>query len=352
METDSWNTGRADAGGPPRLSAGEYESAFNLCPDLLAVADSRGTLLAVNPACTRILGYQPEEMIGEYWANFVHPDDVATSQREVASQLRGAPVAGFVNRFRTKEGAYRMLEWHGCFTESSVLVGAARDISDRARHNALLASLAESQRKKVCFDLHDGIGQQVVALRMLANQLRKDLADVRPELTERAANIEQVAGETLASLREVMEGLMPVGERPENLVEALQRLAERAGRLHAIRCSVRCEALPPALCHGSASQLFLIAQESVMNAVRHAKPKQIDIVMEQRGSRLWLEVSDDGCGLPAQDTDAGHDRGRGLGLGIMRDRAALIGALLEITSMNKAGTAVRCSLPLPGAAAQ
>ncbi len=40
-----------------------------------------------------------------------------------------------------------------------------------------------------------------------------------------------------------------------------------------------------------------------MNAVRHAKPMQIDIVLEQRGSRLWLEVSDDGCGLPVQAAD-------------------------------------------------
>ncbi len=345
METDSGNTGGPAAGGPPPMSAGEYESAFNLCPDLLAVADARGTLLAVNPACTRILGYLPEEMVGASWASFVHPDDVATTQRQVAGQLRGASVAGFVNRFRAKDGGFRMLQWHGCVTESRVLVGAARDVSDQARHDALLASVAESQRKKVCFDLHDGIGQQLVALRMLANQLRKDLADVQPDLAMRAANIEQVAGETLASLREVMEGLMPIGDRPENLVEALQRLAERVSRLHAIQCPVACDTLPGRLRPGSASQLFLIAQESVMNAVRHAKPKQIDIVLEQRGSRLWLEVSDDGCGLPVQHADAG----RGLGLGIMRDRAALIGAAFEICSCGRKGTTVRCSLPLPEA---
>ena len=75
-----------------------------------------------------------------------------------------------------------------------------------------------------------------------------------------------------------------------------------------------------------------------MNAVKHADPEHIEVVLFQRGSVVSLLIRDDGRGISA------GKRTRGLGLRILRDRADLIGAGIEITSRKVGGTMVKCRL--------
>lgn len=89
----------------------------------------------------------------------------------------------------------------------------------------------------------------------------------------------------------------------------------------------------------TATHLYLIAQEAVHNAVKHAGPTNIRIVLESN-HHLSMSVQDDGTGMPDQPTDA-HN---GMGLRIMRDRAAIIGATLTIRPAEPSGTLVTCTL--------
>ena len=88
----------------------------------------------------------------------------------------------------------------------------------------------------------------------------------------------------------------------------------------------------------TADQLFHIAQEAVRNAVKHAHARRITIGLTDNGAiRLW--VHDDGVGI-----DAKNGRPDGLGLRIMRHRAALLGAALEVRRAEESGTLVLCTL--------
>lgn len=84
---------------------------------------------------------------------------------------------------------------------------------------------------------------------------------------------------------------------------------------------------------------YLIAQEAVHNAVKHARPRNIRISLEQN-DLLLLSVQDDGAGIPVEPTG---NRG-GLGLRIMQNRAAIIGAKLTIQPAYPTGTLVMCVL--------
>src|SRR2546429_5284754 len=83
----------------------------------------------------------------------------------------------------------------------------------------------------------------------------------------------------------------------------------------------------------TATHLYRIAQEAVGNAMRHGKPRRIDISLARRGGRVTLTVEDDGVGLPET-----LQKNRGLGTRIMAHRAAMIGGTLSIeTNTNGRG---------------
>ena len=90
----------------------------------------------------------------------------------------------------------------------------------------------------------------------------------------------------------------------------------------------------------AAGHLYRIAQEAVNNAMKHARATGIVIRLLQRNSAILLEVSDNGAGL----VKSGNKRG--IGLGVMRHRASVIGAELSVESKRGEGVTVRCSLPL------
>jgi signal transduction histidine kinase len=89
----------------------------------------------------------------------------------------------------------------------------------------------------------------------------------------------------------------------------------------------------------TATQLYHIAQEATINAVKHAHPKRIDIELARKGHRLTLAVSDDGDGFPEKLPEP-----PGLGLRLMAHGAALIGGKFAVQRNRDGGTVVTCKL--------
>ena len=117
----------------------ELENIFNLSPDMICVCTPEGGFLKVSPSCQRVLGYTQEEILKMGWAKLVHPDDVESTNKEVARQLKGGPVANFVNRYKHKDGSYRILEWQATPSVNGIVYAAARDITERKRVEEKLA---------------------------------------------------------------------------------------------------------------------------------------------------------------------------------------------------------------------
>jgi signal transduction histidine kinase len=119
---------------------------------------------------------------------------------------------------------------------------------------------------------------------------------------------------------------------------ALTELANRTQEEGNVSCTFDCPS-PVALADNlTATHLYLIAQEAVRNAVKHARPRNVRITLEA-DQFLVLRVHDDGTGMPVQPTAV-----QGLGLRIMRNRAAIIGAALTIEPTQPTGTRVTCRL--------
>jgi two-component system sensor kinase FixL len=104
-----------------------------------------------------------------------------------------------------------------------------------------------------------------------------------------------------------------------------------------VQCEFNSETDLPRVDNVVALHLYYIVQEAVLNAAKHAKPSRIVITLAPAGDRLALSVEDDGCGFrPAADNDTG------MGIRIMRYRARMIGATLDLKSRPGRGTQVTC----------
>jgi len=123
-------------------------------------------------------------------------------------------------------------------------------------------------------------------------------------------------------------------------MSALHELAANAQQLFKIQC--RLDAPVPVLIHNNvaATHLYRIAQESINNAVKHGKAKNIRISLKQGGDKVALSISDDGVGFAP---DAKKGPGGGMGLHIMKYRASVLDAALDVRSGGAgAGTTVTC----------
>jgi signal transduction histidine kinase len=96
-----------------------------------------------------------------------------------------------------------------------------------------------------------------------------------------------------------------------------------------------------------ATHLFRLAQEAISNAVKHGKASEIAIHLKSDPGRIYLGVSDNGCGFAPEQPTASN----GMGLRIMKYRAGMIGGRLTIERNPGGGVLVMCSAPLPTSAA-
>lgn len=116
------------------LRALEAESArhFNLSLDMISIAGFDGRFKSVNPAFERCLGYQPEELVGRPFLDFVHPDDREMTEAEASSLSDGVTTVQFQNRYFAQDGEVHWLEWTSIpLRDEGLIYGVARDVTER-----------------------------------------------------------------------------------------------------------------------------------------------------------------------------------------------------------------------------
>lgn len=222
-----------------------------------------------------------------------------------------------------------------------------REMEERMRLEDEIHGLAAREQQRVGQDLHDSLGQKLTGAMFLSRGLVRRLVNAGEEEREAARQLNETLKDAVAQVRRMARGLSPVTLGEEGLADALSRLAEDTRQTYGVACAFqpprRAVGQPPTgLPPPVAEQLYYIAREAVHNAARHSQCRLIRIVLTEEEGRWRLSVEDDGRGLP---TDA--ERSGGLGLPIMRHRASLIDASLEIASRPGGGTVVTCRVEKP-----
>ena len=186
-------------------------------------------------------------------------------------------------------------------------------------------------------ELHDGLGQELTGLSMMAKSLARKLPQRMPDEAQTAELLAAGIQHALTTARHVIQGLNPVDVDAQGLVVALRRLCELVRKQSSVECSLNHDSCISVHDNQTATHLYRIAQECINNALKHADPKHITLELLRHGSRVLMQIRDDGSGFETQDK---YERGNGFRF--MRHRCALIGAALEVHSTPQTGTIIRC----------
>lgn len=128
----------------------DRESIFEMASEMMCISDlDPPKFRRINPAFKRILGYDEKELTSRSFLDFVHPDDVEQTKDIVNNQLlMGMDVLVFTNRYRTKEGNYRWIQWNSHpVAEEKITYAIGHDITDLKELNN---ELSNSQRRLSC----------------------------------------------------------------------------------------------------------------------------------------------------------------------------------------------------------
>ncbi len=302
-----------------------------------------------------MLGYGDDEIeptVGA-WERLLHPDDGRRAQEVNDSVVRGASTYEGEFRLRHKDGHYIHVLSRGFPVRHEPggpvvrIVGTHFDLTERKQADAerartdLLARLVfaqEDERRRIAREMHDQFGEQLTALNLRVRLLR-DACAGRAGLTEQVTALEEVAQRLDRDVDHLVWELRPTALDDLGLRAALANyIKDWSARVHVSAELHTTGLLDDRLPSETETALYRIAQEALTNVAKHSQAKNVEIILERRPDHVVLIVEDDGVGFEPGGASGAGDQGFGL-LG-MQERAALIGATLQIESSAGSGTTI------------
>ena len=322
-------------------SEARYRALFELNPQPLWVHDPKTLrILMVNEAAVQHYGYTREE-----FSELRVPDLEAHDVPEL--KAGGAAEAAFDGRehlCRTRDGTLINVELRAEpieFDGRQLALVFSYDVTDRNRLRSAYLDASDLAARRLGHDLHDGLGQELVALSLMISVERTRVERGVALSIETLDQIDDVAKRAVIACRTIAHGLSALAETGGHLPGALQKLVERFGGDGAPAISVVIEnEAALALSQSARDHVYRIAQEALANVVKHARARHVELRLIVTPASVVLTLRDDGVGL-SQDSAPGS----GLGLVSMRHRAAAIGARLTVSSLPGGGTEVRLDCP-------
>jgi signal transduction histidine kinase len=209
-----------------------------------------------------------------------------------------------------------------------------------------LSEAEESERARISRELHDRFGQDLTALKLGLQNLRRQSLH-SPVASKEVTKLENLADSLMRDVHRLAWELRPSVLDDLGLHLALQRYADEWSQTSSVPVDLHSggDFAANRLPHEFETTLYRITQEALTNVARHAQAKRVSILLERRPEYVSLIVEDDGRGFDSQGHADPNGTGK-LGLLGMRERARLSGGTLTVESAPGGGTTVFARLPL------
>ncbi|MBE3118871.1 MAG: PAS domain S-box protein [Candidatus Atribacteria bacterium] len=321
-----------------------------------AVLSSDHTVLHCNGRFARFLGAGLQSVIGSSMLDLVWPDDRPkldallrrAAQRNCRGEIRlqsrkGAPLSVHLSLNPLRLDSTRAV----CLIASDLsemkraeqeLRASSEQLRNLAAH---LLSVREEERARISREVHDELGQSLTAVKMDLAWLAGRLPRSNGQMLERIRSTRQLADSIIQSIRRISTELRPA-VLDLGLAAAVEWQVQEFQARSGIQCKVRLltrEVFAP----DASTAMFRILQETLTNVARHAKATRAEVVLQKQRDRLVLLIRDNGRGFDQADPSLS----KSLGLLGMRERAAILGGQVNISSAPGKGTTVTAWIPLP-----
>ncbi|HEV7662302.1 MAG TPA: PAS domain-containing sensor histidine kinase [Chloroflexota bacterium] len=262
--------------------------------------------------------------------------DAASARMSVPIVARGAVLTMF-NVYYARP--------HSFGVEEQRLFGALAQRAGLALENARLFEAARAvaaleERQKLARELHDSVSQALYAIALNASAAKEVLPIDSTRATEIVEGVLALAEAGMTEMRALIFELRPESLESEGLAGALEKqvAAMRARHHLVVQTSLNLE---PDVPLPTKEALYRIAQEALHNIIKHARATHVEVSLVRQDDELRLVVADNGQGFDPLLPRPGH-----LGLHSMRERAAAIGAVVDIDSVTNTGTRLVARLPI------
>lgn len=321
--------------------------------------DAEGLVASWNNGAQKIKGYLPNEIIGRHFSVFYTDEDLAAQKprQELAKAKQDGRVEDEGWRLR-KDGSrfWANVVITAVHDRQGNLVGFAkvtRDMTERIKLAELERALAvaaqahiarEDEQRRIARELHDDLGQQLVALKMEMSLLQKSLVAAAGDqaAVDRMSRLETRIDTLVGSVRRIASDLRPPLLDDLGLLAAIEWIANDVEQRHGFKVTPHLDVGELEFNVPAASSIFRIVQEALNNVVRHAHATHVSIRLFTEGTALSLHIEDDGIG-----TTLGVSRDRAsFGLLGMGERVQLLGGEIAFQSEPGAGFGIAVSMPL------
>ena len=201
--------------------------------------------------------------------------------------------------------------------------------------------IKEEERRRIAREIHDDLGQNLLALRIEADMLSARTGERHPRLHARARETVNQIDATIKSVRQIINDLRP-NVLDLGLNAAVDWQIEEFGRRTGIECELTETHQDIQISDHCATALFRILQESLSNILRHAHATRVQVVLRVERDWIWMSVGDNGVGLPPQ----GQRKPGSFGLVGIEERINILGGTFDVHSDPGTGTTIRVAVPM------
>jgi len=355
-----------------RQWAGEdFDRFFKLSLDLFCVVTFQGYFVRLNPAWQSVLGYSDEELRASPFIDFVHPDDREASLRELSHVTTGGHVINFENRYRTRDGSYKWLQWVATpYIAQGLVYAGARDVTERKvadealRRNAHELEVARKRAEAATIAKGEFLANMSHEIRTPMNAIlgMTDLT-LQTRLSLQQREYLQTARESAEALMTIIDDILDVSKIEarrltldrvpfivrDTIEDSVKLFGPRADQ-KGLELSCRIAPDVPGVIIGDPGRLRQIVLNLVSNAVKFTDAGEVgvEVVVAERSDDdvlLRCTVRDTGIGIPENkrweifgafvQADASTTRrygGTGLGLTISSQLVEMMGGRLWLDS--------------------
>jgi PAS domain S-box-containing protein len=354
----------------------ELESFFSVTIDLLCIATVEGKFIKLNKAWEATLGYHTSELENNSLLDYVHPEDINDTLNALKELSEQSPILKFINRYRTKRGDYRYIEWHSV-PVGKYIYSAARDITERMNYEEDLrkaqvtAETANRSKSEFLSRMSHELRTPMNSILGFAQLL--EMGDLNSSQQKGVAHILKSGKHLLNLINEVLDiskieaGKISISSEPVEIKALINEIIEvfiPIANNRRIKINNLVNKLDTQFVKADKQRLKQVIINLVNNAIKYNHDEgsvwiSLEYVMNNLGNidDIKIIIKDNGMGIAEADLDRiffpfervgkqDHDiEGTGLGLAVVKQLIDLMGGTLGVESELGKGSSFWIKLP-------